>query len=144
MRLDTIDAQIANKLLRASSSQQRAASLLASELAIKATHIQDSLVLDALEILRKEGRLSFEIRNDLNKLVERFDEEYFDLQNKVDSDGDANADCLRVFSQARAVSALSFAGVEESYEAAAESIYEASACFDDSNYIFDAVTNILN
>jgi hypothetical protein len=53
------------------------------------------------------------------------------LQDSLDEEQSLNVDGLQLFSQTRAVSALSLAGGEDSLMAATEAIYEASSAVDD-------------
>ncbi|WP_139220077.1 hypothetical protein [Collimonas sp. OK412] len=143
MRLETVSPMLAEKIQTANSDQRRAASLLACQLVIKITHIEDRNVLEALDLLQKNGNLSPLKRAELDDFSAQLDEEYFELQNKAEDDPAVTPDYLLFFGQARAVSALSFAGSEDSFLAAMESIYEASVCVDDNSKIFDAVLRVL-
>lgn len=139
MRLDNVASDVVNKLHQADSGRQRAASIVACQLAIKATQIDNPIVLNALSLLQKDGKLSSEMRSCLNDLAAELDEEYFVLQDKVENSVETSADYLRVFAQARAIAATAFAGGDDPCVAAMESIYEASVCFEDGDTIFNAV-----
>lgn len=138
MRLDAVAKNVAEKLKAASSEKQRSICLLACQLALDAAPIDSPLILEALELLRQKGVLPANKVEELNKLVVQLDEQYFDLQEKAEDDPSAKIESMRLFSQARAVSALSFAGNENALIAAMEAIYEASATVDDES-IFEAV-----
>ena len=129
-RLETLTPDIADKLRRASPMKQRAASVAASEFAIAHAKVEHPLVEKALEKLRAGGVLTPKDKAEIDALVARLDEEYFELQEAAE-EGRASTDhYLRVFGQARAVAALSFAGNEDAFEAATEAIYEAAATTD--------------
>jgi len=145
MRLETIAKDLAAKLEMSSSEQQRKASIAACELALLATGLDIPVISKSFEQLRQNERISQEQTEELNSLVEQFDERYFDIQDKIDENVDLckteenvdlQAERTRFFRQARAVSALSFAGGEDALVAAMESIYEASMSFDDNSNFF--------
>lgn len=144
MRLETVATELARKLRQANSDRLRAASLLACELAIKAAQVENHNVLDALTLLRKQGALPSLKRTELDDLAATLDESYFDLQDRAENDPALVPESLRFFGQARAVSALSFAGGEDALIAAMESIYEASASVDDGSRIYDAVLSVVS
>jgi hypothetical protein len=130
-RLETISRDLADKLRRASAAKRRAASLAASEFAVVRAKIEHPLVERALEKLRAAAVLTPKDKADLGALVTQIDEEYFALQEAAE-EGRANTeDYMRVFGQARAVAALTFAGGEDTLQAAAEAIYEGGATTDD-------------
>lgn len=66
------------------------------------------------------------------------------MQDSLDEGQNLNEEGLQLFSQARAVSALSLAGGEDSLMTATEAIYEASSVVDDGAYIFKAVFSVLS
>jgi len=139
MRLETVAKNVAEKLKVATMSKQREAGLVACEIALLAAPIENPTVLDAVAQLRDKGRLTDEILASLNGLTDQLDQKYFDLQEEAESDPDIQPEYLHFFGQARAVSALAFAGGADSLTAAMEAIYEASATVDDSQKIYDAV-----
>lgn len=138
-RLEMAAQDVADKLRMADAAQQRAASLVACELAVQAAPIGDPDVLSAVEQLRKNGRLSNQLIVVLNDLAARLDEQYFTLQDKSEHELSTQIQYINLFGQARAVSALAFAGGEDALMAAMESIYEATATVDDAGGIYDAV-----
>jgi hypothetical protein len=82
---------------------------------------------DEPEKLRPAAVLTPKDKADLAALVTQIDEEYFALQEAA-QEGRANTeDYMLVFGQARAVAALTFAGGEDTLQAAAEAIYEAGS-----------------
>jgi len=144
IRLETVAENLAAKLEAASSEQQRKASVVACELALQATSLNMPIVSESLEQLRKNGKLSQERIAELNDLVAQLDGRYFDIQDKAESNAALETEALRFFSQARVVSALSFAGGENALVAAKESIYEASMSFDDNSGFLAVVENSLS
>ena len=143
-RLETLSPYLKDRLQRASAAQQRTASLTACEFAIRRAEVQHPLVEQALVKIRAGSILTSKEKADLDSLVEQLDEEYFALQEAA-AEGRASSDAyLRPFGQARAVSALSFAGEEDAFRAASEAIYEASATTDDADELVALVQSVLN
>lgn len=142
MRLETIASDLVAKLQVASPSQQRAASLIACQLALQLAPIEAAAVSEALAQLKQEGVLTQLRIAELNALAAKLDSKYLDLQD-MEEESPMKNEALLLFSQARAVSALSFAGGKDAYTAAMETIYEASMTVDDSRRIFDVVLSVL-
>ncbi len=130
-RLDSLSADLTDKLRRASSAKQRAASLAALEFAIARAEVEHPLVEKALEKVRTAGVLTPKEKAELDALAAQLDEEYFALQEAAEEGRASTEDYMRVFGQARAVAALSFAGGDDPFQAATEAIYEAAATTDD-------------
>jgi hypothetical protein len=130
-RLETLSPDLAGKLERASAAKQRAASLAASEFAVARAKVEHPLVEKALTKVRATGVLTPKEKAELDALVARLDEEYFALQEAAEEGRASTEDYMRVFGQARAVAALSFAGGDDPFQAATEAIYEAAATTDD-------------
>ena len=114
-RLETLAPDLADKLRRASPVKQRAASVAASEFAITHAKVEHPLVEKALEKVRAGGVLTPKDKAEIDALVARLDEEYFELQEAAEEGRASTEDYLRVFGQARAVAALSFAGNEDAF-----------------------------
>jgi hypothetical protein len=130
-RLDCVLPDLAAKLQASLPPKQRAAALVACEFAIAHAQVQHPLVQSTLDKLRATGVLSVNERRDLDALTVRLDNEYFDLQEAAEQGKASREDYLRAFEKARAVAALSYAGRENSLEAANEAICEAAATVDD-------------
>src|SRR5258705_12123170 len=142
-RLEALSPELAARLHQASAANQRAVCLAACEFAVAHTKIEHPLVGRALKRVRAAGVFTAEESADLDALVSRLDEEYFDLQ-KVAEEGLASTDdYMRAFAQARAVAALSFAGGKNAFEAATETVYEAAATTDDKEKLFALIESIL-
>ncbi|TSD79706.1 hypothetical protein FFI16_025840 [Pseudomonas sp. KBS0710] len=139
MRLEMVEKSLAEKLKSVSEEQRRSAVKLACELAFQACPVEAPIVVESLRQLRSGNKLTTDQVSELEALAAQLDEKYFDLQDSLDEGQDLNVEGLQLFSQARAVSALSLAGGEESIMAAAEAIYEASSAVDDGTQIFKAI-----
>lgn len=144
MRLEAVEKGLVERLKVASQEQQRSAARVACELALQAVSVGIPIVVDSLEQLRRGGKLTVEQISELDSLAVKLDEQYFDLQDRLDDEQGLDVAALQLFSQARAVSALSLAGGENSLMAAAEAIYEASSAVDDGAGIFEAVLLVLS
>jgi hypothetical protein len=144
MRLETVAKDLTAKLKAASSEQQRMAGLLACRLALQAAPMDYPVVLETLDQLQQYGVLPPQRIAELGNLAAQLDEKYFELQDNAEGDADLQAESLRLFSQARTVSALSFAGGDDALVAAMEAVYEASATDNDGSKIFKAVLSILS
>jgi hypothetical protein len=138
-RLETIAKDLAEKLEMSDSGIQRKASIAACELALQAASLEAPIISESLEQLRQNKQLTQKRIAELSDLSAQLDERYFNTQNNAALQTKA----LRFFSQARAVSALSFAGGEDALVAAMESIYEASMVFDDNSNFFAVVKGAL-
>ena len=139
IRLETAAQDLAAKLRAATPSQQRAAGLLACQLALQAVPMDIPVVSVALEELRDQSTLSIQRVAELNGLVAQLDQAYFDLQDRSEEELDLRPEALRLFGRARAVSALSLAGGGDALESAMEAIYEASMAVDDASRIYKTV-----
>ncbi|MFL1418199.1 hypothetical protein ACI77M_18625 [Pseudomonas fildesensis] len=139
MRLETVEKGLVEKLKLVSEEQRRSAVKVACELAFQACPVEVPIVVESLRQLRSGNKLTTDQISELDALAAQLDEKYFDLQDSLDEGQNLNVEGLQLFSQARAVSALSLAGGEDSLMAAAEAIYEASSAVDDGTQIFKAV-----
>jgi len=102
------------------------------------------IVVESLRQLCLGNKLTAEQVSGLDILVAQLDEQYFDLQDSLNDGQNSDVKVLRLFSQARVVSALSLAGGENSLMTATEAIYEASSAVDDRVYIFKSVFSVLS
>lgn len=143
MRLETLDKELAARIRVAKPCQQRAASLIACQVALHEVQMDINIVLQATEELRIKGVISHQQIAELNELVDQLDDAYFDLLVRSEDEPDLMPEAMCFFRQARAVSALSFAGGTDSLSAAMESIYEASIALDDATRVSDAVILVL-
>lgn len=144
MRLEMVEKSLVEKLKAASKEQRRSAVKVACELAFQTSSAGVPVVAESLAQLRFGNKLTTEQLSELDALAEKLDEQYFDLQDSLDEGQELGMEALQLFSQARAVSALSLAGGEDSLMATTEAIYEASSAVDDGSYIFKAVLSILS
>ena len=143
MRLETVDKNLVEKLKVASEEQRRSAVKVACELVFQACPVDVPIVIESLRQLCLGNKLTTEQVSRLDDLAAQLDEQYFDLQDSMGEGQSSDVKVLQLFSQARAVSALSLAGGEDSLMAAAEAIYEASSAVDDGSHIFRSVLLVL-
>ena len=143
MRLEMVEESLVEKLKVVSGEQRRRAVKVACELSLQAYPVEVSIVAESLRYLQSGNKLTTDQVSGLDALAAQLDEKYFDLQDNLDEGQNLNVEGLQLFSQARAVSALSLAGGEDSLMAATEAIYEASSAVDDGTHIFKAVLSVL-
>lgn len=143
MRLEMIEKGLVEKLKLVSQEQRRSAVKVACELAFQACPVEVPIVVESLRQLRSGNKLTTYQVSGLDALAAQLDEKYFDLQDSLDEGQNLNEEGLQLFSEARAVSALSLAGGEDSLMTVTEAIYEASSAVDDGTYIFKAVLSVL-
>lgn len=143
MRLEMVEKGLVEKLKLVSQEQRRNAVKVACELAFQACPVEVPIIVESLRQLRSANKLTTDQVSGLDSLAAQLDEKYFDLQDSLDEAQNLNLEGLQFFSQARAVSALSLAGGEDSLMTATEAIYEASSAVDDRTYIFKAVLSVL-
>jgi len=143
MRLEMVEKELVEKLKLVSEEQRRSAVKVACELAFQACPVEVTIVVESLRQLRSGNKLTTDQVSELDALAARLDEKYFDLQDNLDEGQNLNLEGLQLFSQARAVSALSLASGEDSLMTATEAIYEASSAVDDGTHIFKAVLSVL-
>jgi hypothetical protein len=143
MRLEMVEKGLVEKLKLVSQEQRRSAVKVACELAFQACPVEVPIVVESLRQLRSGNKLTTDQVSGLDALAAQLDEKYFDLQDSLDEEQNLNEEGLRLFSQARVLSALSLAGGEDSLMTATEAIYEASSAVDDGAYIFKAVLSVL-
>lgn len=143
MRLETITKDFTEKLRKASPARQRAATLVACQIALQAAQIDLTVVSESLVLLQQKSTLPKEHVKKLNAIAAQLDEEYFDMQERVESEPASASASLLLFAKARAVSALAYAGGDDALDAAMEAIYEASTAVENSSQFFDAVLLVL-
>lgn len=141
-RLDSKAPSVANSLRRATPEQQQRAALAACEVVVPAVGVQaEDDVRAALRELREARSHDATLRKRLTALSERFDDEYF----RLDEEGDEakKPEVLRQFAKARAVAALAFA-LSDDPSRFHEAIYEAmSATVDEPSTVARAVEAVL-
>lgn len=139
-RLDTVAAVAAERFRRASSSKRREAVRIACQHAISAVGIAEEEVGRALAILHGTAAPDASVVGRIENLVSKFDDQYFLL----DDGGDAiqKEEALRLFSKARAASALAFALSSEDAQLH-EAIYEAISALDNPDDLVRLVEEVL-
>jgi hypothetical protein len=117
---------LAEQFRRASPATRRQAVRTACEQAVESTVLRDPEVNDALAVLRGTLACDRVLRKRLDRLAARFDDEYFDLEER----GGQEALAALNFSKARAVSALAL-GLSTDEEELDEALYESLSALDD-------------
>ena len=142
-RLETISPNLVEKLRRAPPAKQRQATLAACEFAIAHAKVENPLVEAALASLRASRGFSPKQKAELEALATRLDEQYLDLHEAAEEGRATTNDYLPVFEKSLAVSALSFAGTEDPFEASTEAVYEAAIATDKNKELFAVVETAL-
>lgn len=138
-RLDSISPLLAESFRSAPALKRRRAARLASEAALLSVALTEQSVKHAIEVLRSGTHLRPELRAELKALAARFDDEYLRLDEEG---GTEKSQVLKLFSKARAISALAFALSDNSAELH-EAIYEAIAAMEDSRDLVVKVQHAL-
>jgi hypothetical protein len=124
LRLQSFSKILADELRSAPASGQRRAALAACKFALAAVAPVEPELAAIYEHLDSGAGLSSIEFAHLEDAKNRHDDRYFDLQ---DADDPAH---MKEFSIARAISAVQFAAKDNTFESAAEAIYEASCASD--------------
>ena len=114
-RLDSVAPDVAQILRSAATSSSLAAAVAVARFALSATAVREPVANEALLTLER-GASPQLLLPELKRLVEHYDEKYFQLQAKADEH-----DSMTWFSQARALSAVVFAVEANPMEACYES-----------------------
>jgi hypothetical protein len=125
-RLDSVAPVLAARFRQAPSNNRRQAAQVACEQAVVAAGLTAPEVSEALAVLRGTAAPDVSLRERLDSLAARFDDEYFQL----DEDGGQKQQALLCFSKARATSALAFALAADDAQLH-EAIYESISALDE-------------
>lgn len=128
-RLDSVAPELAEVFRNAAPATRRRAARVAAEFAVSAVGLQADAITAALKRLRHDKPVDSALRQQLERLAARFDEEYLLLAEQGDVTKEPEA--LRLFSKARAASALASAVSEDSGQLH-EAVYEAIAAVKDA------------
>lgn len=142
MRLEMLEKCLAEKMKIVSEEKRSSAVRVACELAVQICPVDLPVVDESLRQLLSGYKLSSEQVSKLERLAAKLDDEYFNLHDSLNEERELNPQALHLFSQARVVSALAFAGRDDSIDSATEAIYEAATAVDDGQ-VLNAVLSIL-
>lgn len=136
-RLDSVSPALADRLRASSPAKQRQAALISCELAVASAELSGKEVSPALDEIRGGATAHAALAQQLESLAMQLDDEYL----RLDEEGDESSrpEMLRMFSKARAASALSFALSGEPHEA----IYEALAAVEHPDGVIAAIEGAL-
>lgn len=126
IRLKSVSECLVNKLSDASSNQRKKAIIIACTDAVNASGVSIPIVDEAIEKLRHGELFSPDLVASLINLSNNIDFLYLDSQEKSERNKISSENYLKLFSQARTVSALALAGSDETLFSTSEAIYEAS------------------
>jgi hypothetical protein len=139
-RLDSISPDLAESFRHATPAHRRKATLVACTLVASRVGLEGEEVVVALEHLRQGGKVDLELRRKLESLAARLGDEYLRLDEEDDEA--KRPEVLRLFSKARAASALGFA-LSEDHGQLHEALYEALAAVDDATEVIRPVAEAL-
>jgi len=117
--------------------------MIACEYAVRTCGIENDTIVIALENFRAWGTLPASTLAELDALAKQLDDRYLTLQERAGSDPSLKPEYLSAFSEARAVSALTFAARSDGLESAAEAVYEAASAVDDPKDLVNRVLSVL-
>lgn len=139
-RLDSISPDLAESFRHATPAHRRKAALVACTLVALRVGLEGEEVVAALEHLRHGGEVDRDLFRKIESLAAQLDDEYL----RLDEEGDETKrpDVLRLFSKARAASALGFALSEDPGQLH-EALYEALAAVDDATEVIRPVAEAL-
>lgn len=144
IRLKSVSECLVNKLSDVSSNQRKKAIIVACADAVNASGVSIPIVDEAIEKLRRGELFSAELVMVLINLSDKLDFLYFDSQEKSEKNRISNAKYLKLFSQARAVSALALGGSDETLFSTAEAIYEASMAVNNQDIFINNILSTLS
>ncbi|WNG24798.1 hypothetical protein F0U62_12865 [Cystobacter fuscus] len=139
-RLDSISPELAESFRHATPEHQRKATLVACTLVSSRVGLEGEEVVAALEHLRQGGKVDRELLRKLESLSARLDDEYLRLDEEDDEA--KRPEVLRLFSKARAASALGFALSGDPGQLH-EALYEALAAVDNATEVIRPVAEAL-
>lgn len=139
-RLESVSAPLATEFRGENLERQRSAALKACEIAIAQAGLTEHEADAALDFLQSGIGDREELRRQIEALAAKYDEDYLTLIDKDDEV--TRPEALRLFSKARAASALLFALSGDS-EVLHEVVYEATASSDDPTQVVTAVREAL-
>ena len=141
-RLHTLSDELASAVRDANPERQRRAVLAACEFAARSASLSDSVVGEALDVLRRDDMGASDLRNRLGELAHQADDAYFEAADRQDEAEENRNDALRLFSRARALAALAFALAPDP-TGPSEAIYEAATSLDDPSALLEEVRRIV-
>jgi hypothetical protein len=134
-RLDLIDPGLSAILQHLSARQLRHITYTICNLALERTGVRDPVIDEAMKALKIGQYDSVSLHERLGLLVERLDQNQWDVQDAVDAGQADEGAYICAFAQARAAHAVYFALYADPFTAATEAIYEAQAAMNDRDSI---------
>jgi hypothetical protein len=139
-RLDSISPDLAESFRHATPAHRREATLVTCTIVASRVGLESEEVVAALEHLRHGGEVDLDLLRKIESFAARLDDEYL----RLDDEGDETKrpEVLRLFSKARAASALGFALSADPGQLH-EALYEALAAVDDATDVIQPVAEAL-
>ncbi len=152
-RLQVTEPKLLNILLAQNTDRLRKVAIEVCKFALKRSNLRSPLVDQAIGFLEKGQPVPDRVKTDLQDLVDRLDEQYFDLKDAAEAADssafapgvdDPGAPWHLMFHKARAAASVLFACEEDPLFAAAEAADEARvAAHDDTDGVRKVITAAL-
>ena len=118
-------------LMRADPGSCRQVAATLAGAAVQQAELTDDAVHRSLDVLRADAPMSPELRSELEELVKRLDEAYWDLQDRAEGGAEMGSLIASAFRRARAANAVLYATMDDAHECA----YEASHALRDPDRV---------
>ena len=142
-RLESISEELSKRILATTSDKQKEITLKSCEYAISKSKISIPFLVDVLNEFNS-GKLQLIYKNNVEKLLDEFENEYFELQESEESDEYIEGEYLIPFRKARALSAILYCFESDVALSSIEAVYEASMVTEDSSQLFKIIEDILH
>ena len=144
-RLDLLDASLAQRLSQSPPIQLRQIAKAVSHFVLQQVPIDDiAIVGQGYQMLEINEVGDPELREQLLATIRILDERQWSLHDLVEMERSTDTEYMRAFERARAANAIYYALSADAWEAATESIYEATAATDQFEAIAEMVNQVLD
>lgn len=143
-RLELLDARLAQRLSQLPPIPLRQIAKAVSHFVLQQIPIDDiSIVRQGYQMLEINEVGDPELRQQLLATIRILDEHQWSLHDLIEMERAADSEYMRAFERARAANAIYYALSADAWEAATESIYEATAATDQFEAIAEIVSQVL-
>lgn len=142
-RLESISEELSKRILETTSKKQKEIILKSCEYAISKSKINIPFLVNVLDEF-SSGKLQQIYKNNLENLLDEFENEYLKLQESEESDEYIKGEYLIPFGKARALSAILYCFESDVALSSIEAVYEASMVTEDSAQLFKIIEDILH
>lgn len=142
-RLESISEGLSKRILETTSKKQKEIILKSCEYAISKSKLNIPFLIDVLDGFNN-GKLQQIYKDNLENLVDEFENEYLKLQESEENDEYMEGEYLIPFGRARALSAVLYCFESDVALSSIEAVYEASMVTEDSTQLFKIIEDILH